>query len=362
MSDSDQQTISYQKSIMPKKVNQYLIGETLGIGAYGKVKECIDSRSLKRVAIKIIKFRKLKRIKNSEERLKNEINIMKRLNHLNTLHFYEVIHDEENQKLYLVIEFCGAGSLEDILQQYWKNNQRMPENEIWFYFRQAVAGVQYLHDQGIIHRDIKPANMMITPDRVLKISDYGVSSELDRYTQSDTCTKFLGTPAFQSPEVAQGSKEFSGFSLDVWALGVTLYIMACGKYPFNAEGFEVFDKIKEGTYEKIPSRVSKSLTSLIEGIMCKDVEHRFTMQQVLEHEWMRNTQKTDFKPLVDRWKSFSLLSYIKKAVAKEHPEMGMVLNPSFEEEDVRTSPSSRRSMDSKMFPSFQSVDKSCVVS
>lgn len=85
-----------------------------------------------------------------------------------------------------------------------------------------IDGLEYLHQQGVIHRDIKPGNLMITPDGVLKISDFGCAIKLSKFSNSDICTTSQGSPAFQSPQVAMGKSSFSGTKLDIWAAGVTL--------------------------------------------------------------------------------------------------------------------------------------------
>lgn len=173
------------------------------------------------------------------------------------------------------------------------------------------------HNLGIIHRDIKPANLMITPDRILKISDFGVASELNQFSQSDVCTHSFGSPAFQSPQIATGKKSFSGFKLDIWAGGVTLYVLVTGQYPFQGTNvFNLYEQIAKAEYE-IPGWVEKPLADLIRGMMSRDEETRFTIQQIKENEWFQTTQYNDKplpNPLVDRWRSFSLLPYIAKAV------------------------------------------------
>lgn len=158
---------------------------------------------------------------------------------------------------------------------------------------------------------------MITPDRILKISDFGVASELSQFSQSDMCTHSHGSPAFQSPQIATGKKSFSGFKLDIWAGGVTLYVLVTGQYPFQGSNvFNLYEQIAKAEYE-IPGWVEKSLADLIRGMMSKDEETRFSIRQIKENDWFQTTQYNDKpqpNPLVDRWRSFSLLPYIAKAV------------------------------------------------
>jgi serine/threonine-protein kinase 11 len=112
------------------------------IGAYGKVREALDSNTLKRVAIKIIKRRLLKKIKGGEENLKNEINIMRKLKHPNVIQLIEVIQKEEKQKIYIVVEFAGAGSLQQVITSH--PNKRLPLSDVWRFFKQFIEGLEYI--------------------------------------------------------------------------------------------------------------------------------------------------------------------------------------------------------------------------
>lgn len=114
----------------PKKVRQYILGEVLGKGSYGIVREGLDSITLKRVAVKKIKQNLLRRIKGGEEALKNEISIMRGLKDPNCLQLIEVfdIKDKSDRK-YIVLEFCGAGSLQQVIDSH--PNKRLPLSDVW---------------------------------------------------------------------------------------------------------------------------------------------------------------------------------------------------------------------------------------
>lgn len=309
--------VTYKSESRIKQVNQYVLGERLGEGSFGKVREAIDSNTLKRVAIKIINKRTLKKLKNGEETLKNEIAIMKQLrNHENVLKLIEVIHNEEKQKIYVVLEFCGAGSLQQLIDSH--PNSRLPLVDVHHFFRQLILGLDYIHNQGIIHRDIKPANLMVTPDRVLKVADFGVARKLDKFSKSDIVSHAHGSPAFQSPQIATGAKTFSGFKLDIWACGVTLYVLVVGKYPFEDENvFKLYEKIAQAEYD-MPDFVEDDLKDLIRGMLDKNEDTRYSIQQIRDHPWFNTTryEEKGAKPsqLVDRWRSTSLLPFIAKAV------------------------------------------------
>jgi serine/threonine protein kinase len=150
------------------------------LGSYSKVKEAIDSTSLRRVAVKIIKNRMLKKA-SQMQMLKNEIAIMRRLKpHKNVLKFIETIHNDDNRKTYIVIENAGAGSVQKLMDSL--SNNRLPMSDVWHFFIQMIEGLESVHNQGIVHHDIKPANMVLMSDGTVKLADFGTSCELDQFS------------------------------------------------------------------------------------------------------------------------------------------------------------------------------------
>lgn len=216
----DSQDIIYQqKKKNIKMVDKYVMGDVLGEGSYGKVKEAMNSENLCRLAVKILTKRKLRRIPNGEQNVTREIHLLKQLKHQNVVQLVDVLYNDEKQKMYLVMEYC-IGGLQEMLD--YAPDKKMPLYQAHTYFLQLVNGLEYLHSCRVIHKDIKPGNLLLTLDQTLKISDFGVAEQLDLFAPDDTCTTGQGSPAFQPPEIANGHETFAGFKVDIWSSGVTL--------------------------------------------------------------------------------------------------------------------------------------------
>uniref|UniRef100_A0A0A9XWP5 non-specific serine/threonine protein kinase n=1 Tax=Lygus hesperus TaxID=30085 RepID=A0A0A9XWP5_LYGHE len=287
--DSDEIIYQTEKKSC-KIIGKYVMGDLLGEGSYGKVKEMLDSETLCRRAVKILKRRKLRRIPNGEQNVQREIQLLKTLRHKNVIELVDVMYNPEKEKMYLVMEYC-VGVLQEMLES--TANKKFPNWQAHWYFIQLIEGLQYLHSSGIIHKDIKPGNLLITLDDTLKISDLGVAEALDRFAPDDTCYTSQGSPAFQPPEIANGMEKFSGFKVDIWSSGVTLYNLVTGKYPFEGGTiFKLFECIGQGDVV-IPEELEDQLIDLLKGMLHKNPELRIPLENIIRHPWViRKPPKT----------------------------------------------------------------------
>ncbi|EDO45439.1 predicted protein [Nematostella vectensis] len=279
-----------------KLVGKYLMGDMLGEGSYGKVKEMLDCENLRRCAVKILKKRRLRRIPNGEQNVKREIRLLKRLNHKNVIQLYDVIYDEVKQKMYMIFEYC-VGELQEMLESV--DDRKFPISQAHGYFCQLMDGLKYLHCQGVVHKDIlfQPSNLLLSTDGTLKISDLGVAERLSPFSADDTCRTSQGSPAFQPPEIANGLETFSGFKVDIWAAGVTLYNITTGKYPFEGDNiYRLFENIGKGEFS-IPDEVDDSLSDLLKGMLNPDPEKRLTIEQIRNHRWVIKTHPLPRDPV-----------------------------------------------------------------
>ncbi|XP_076847409.1 serine/threonine-protein kinase STK11 [Brachyhypopomus gauderio] len=267
-----------------KLIGKYLMGDLLGEGSYGKVKEMLDSETLCRRAVKILKKKKLRRIPNGEANVKKEIQLLRRLQHKNVIQLVDVLYNEEKQKMYMVMEYCVCG-MQEMLDSV--SEKRFPVFQAHGYFCQLMDGLEYLHSQGIVHKDIKPGNLLLTTDGTLKISDLGVAEALHPFAEDDTCRTSQGSPAFQPPEIANGLDTFSGFKVDIWSAGVTLYNITTSLYPFEGDNiYKLFENIGKGDYS-VPEECGPLLSDLLRGMLEYDPVKRFSIQQIRQHNWVR---------------------------------------------------------------------------
>ena len=289
-------------------VNNYILLDILGTGSYGEVRLCKDRITEALYAIKIISKDFLKKRKNNKttetyfEDIKREIAIMKKLLHPNILRLFEVLDDPNVNKMYLVLEYMKMGDLINILKRRQHDGKEsctkdvntsnnvngftpLSDYEVWNIFRQLTQGIKYLHMQNVVHGDIKPQNLLLGEDGVLKVADFGISHMLSASGQK--LADAAGTPAFMSPELCEG-KPFSGQSADIWAMGATIFMLRFGHPPFIAKNIiNLYNKIVNDPLV-FPYDIDPGLRNILEHLLEKDPQKRFTMQQITTHPWLRH--------------------------------------------------------------------------
>ncbi|RWS09372.1 serine/threonine-protein kinase STK11-like protein [Dinothrombium tinctorium] len=305
--------ILYEKKKKKAKfIGKYVMGDVLGEGSYSKVKEVLDSETLQRRAVKIMQKKRWRKIPNGEQNVQREIQLLRGLDHKNVTKLIDIIYCDEKEKLYIIMEYCVC-VMQELLESV--PSKKLPINQAHGYFSQVIDGLEYLHSKGIVHKDIKPGNLLIDNAGVVKISDFGVSELLDQFCRSDICHTSQGSPAFQPPEIASGCESFSGFKVDVWSSGVTLFNITTGKYPFEGDTiFKLFENIAKGDF-MIPVEIDVLLQSLIRA---KDPAKRFSLHEVKQHDWLRKKPPLLTEPVAipvrangDEFRSMTVLPYLQ---------------------------------------------------
>eukprot|EP01113_Clastostelium_recurvatum_P017031 TRINITY_DN1994_c0_g1_i2.p1 TRINITY_DN1994_c0_g1~~TRINITY_DN1994_c0_g1_i2.p1 ORF type:complete len:595 (+),score=91.52 TRINITY_DN1994_c0_g1_i2:173-1957(+) len=281
--------ITYKLRKGPKTVRQYAMGSIIGEGSYASVREAIDTNTLARVAIKIIKRRRLKRIPGGEAAVLREVSFMRKLGlHQHIVHIKDYFkYEEKTGDLFLVMEFMDAGTLMSLIEH--SPTKCLSPIQIQDVMRQVVDGVEYIHRHNVVHRDLKPDNLLLSREGVVKISDFGSAQEADDIqAEYDTSSaKITGSPAFTPPELASGVTEtYCPAKVDMWGLGVTLYIMAAGRMPFSGNTlYALFEDITQGNLD-MPSHLDPQLAALIRGLLHPEHNQRLSLEQVRAHPWM----------------------------------------------------------------------------
>ena len=248
--------------------------------------------------------------------------LQRNLVHKNIVRMYYVF--VEKNATYIVLGFVPCGSVMDLMKRRREEKKSLKMCEIWYFFTQMIVGLQHIHNNNFCHNDVKPQNMLITPERVLKISDFGECEELKLFDLEETLKPKSvphGTILFFSPQMASGEKS-SRIKSDIWAAGVSLYCMLTdGKYPFHDENImQLLNKIEKGDFE-IPSLKDEDLRDLLGKILEKDEGARWTTEKILQHNWIKKNEEYYTKqiqilnhkePLVNKWKTFSILPYVAK--------------------------------------------------
>ncbi|KAL2181301.1 kinase-like domain-containing protein [Thermothelomyces heterothallicus CBS 202.75] len=304
------------------QINQYIIKDEIGRGSYGSVHSAVDqfgneyaikafskARLRKRAQSNILrqgprqpgrfhragfgapddpimgyKAQRAKEAKDALYLIREEIAIMKKLNHPNLVQLIEVLDDPEDDSLYMVLEMCKKG----VVMHVGLGESATPydEEQCRYWFRDLILGIEYLHSQGVVHRDIKPDNLLLTEDDVLKIVDFGVSEMFEKPDNMRTA-KSAGSPAFLPPELCVAKHgDVSGKAADIWSMGVSLYCLRYGRIPFEREGvLDIYEAIRTET-PKLPPDENPDFVDLMGRVLEKDPEKRITMAELREHPWV----------------------------------------------------------------------------
>uniref|UniRef100_A0A8D3BAB0 non-specific serine/threonine protein kinase n=1 Tax=Scophthalmus maximus TaxID=52904 RepID=A0A8D3BAB0_SCOMX len=258
----------------PLQVGFYEIIRTLGKGNFAVVKLAKHKVTKTQVAIKIIDKTRLN--PSNLEKIYREVQIMKLLNHPHIIKLYQVM--ETKDMLYIVTEYAKNGEMFDHLT----SNGRMSEDEARKKFWQILTAVDYCHRHHIVHRDLKTENLLLDANMNIKLADFGFGNF---YNAGEPLSTWCGSPPYAAPEVFEG-KEYEGPQLDIWSLGVVLYVLVCGSLPFDGASLPALrQRVTEGRF-RIPFFMSQDCENLIRKMLVVDPTKRISMAQIKQHRWM----------------------------------------------------------------------------
>ncbi|XP_036838578.1 traf2 and NCK-interacting protein kinase isoform X2 [Oncorhynchus mykiss] len=262
--------------------------ELVGNGTYGQVYKGRHVKTGQLAAIKVMDV-----TGDEEEEIKGEINMLKKYSHHRNIATYYGAFVKKNppgidDQLWLVMEFCGAGSITDLI----KNTKGNSLKEEWtaYICREILRGLTHLHQHKVIHRDIKGQNVLLTENAEVKLVDFGVSAQLDRTVGKRNT--FIGTPYWMAPEVIacdENPEATYDFKSDLWSLGITAIEMAEGAPPLcDMHPMRALFLIPRNPAPRLKSKKwSKKFQSFIESCLVKSHGQRPSTEQLLKHPFIR---------------------------------------------------------------------------
>ena len=302
------------------RINQYVIKQEIGRGSFGAVHLAVDQHGTEYAVKEFSKSRLRKRAQSNILRrphaarrnghlsaglglnsplhrqstsemqehegqtnplflIKEEIAIMKKLNHVNLVSLIEVLDVPNEDSLYMVLEMCKKGVVMKV--GFDEKADPYDDESCRCWFRDLILGIEYLHAQGVLHRDIKPDNLLLTEDDVLKIVDFGVSEMFEKESAMLTA-KSAGSPAFLPPELCVAKHgDISGKAADIWSMGVTLYCLRFGQIPFEEPGvLQLYESIKKDNVDWDMKDVDDNFKDLMLRLLEKDPAKRIDMAEL----------------------------------------------------------------------------------
>ncbi|XP_003977557.2 calcium/calmodulin-dependent protein kinase type IV [Takifugu rubripes] len=255
----------------------YTLSSELGRGATSVVYRCEEKETQKAFALKVLKKTIDRKI------VRTEIGVLLRLSHPNIIQLKEIF--ETDTDIALVLELVTGGELFDRIVERGYYSERDAAHVI----KQILEAVAYLHENGVVHRDLKPENLLyadLSLDAPLKIADFGLSKIIDdQVTMKTVC----GTPGYCAPEILRGNAY--GPEVDMWSVGVILYILLCGFEPFfDPRGDQyMYSRILNCDYEFVSpwwDEVSLNAKDLVSKLIVLDPRQRLNVREALDHPWV----------------------------------------------------------------------------
>ena len=310
-----------------RSIGDYQIIRTIGSGSTGKVKLGVNIRTQRKVAIKIISRKYIDDVtKKSKEtpssrkrRILREAAILNLAHHPNIVKLYDLYVTEEYYCM--VFEYVDGGQMLDYIITHGKMNEEQAQK----FFIQLLSAVSYCHENGIVHRDLKIENVLIDTKGDVKLVDFGLSNF---YDPSDKLKTFCGSLYFAAPELLRGIV-YTGPEIDVWSLGIILYVLVCGKVPFDDKSMSALhEKIKSGLF-LLPDHLSIQCRNLLKSMIEIDPKRRARVNEILKHPWTIAGGHVVPNYFIGRNRLTFINPDIEKFLIREFPYQ-------FEEETVRS--------------------------
>ncbi|EQL02777.1 serine/threonine protein kinase [Ophiocordyceps sinensis CO18] len=299
------------------KFGDFILGNTIGEGEFGKVKLGWKQDSSVQVAIKLIKRDTVGGNPSRLSKIRREVTILRGLQHPNIVRLIDMI--ETDRYIGIILEYASGGELFD----YILNHRYLKDHSARRLFSQLVSGVGYLHKKGIVHRDLKLENLLLDRNRNIIITDFGFANTFDPHDElaeeeelsltdrdfvkrigldkvkpsgsrkGDLMQTSCGSPCYAAPELVVSDSLYTGRKVDVWSCGVILYAMLAGYLPFdddpaNPEGdnINLLYKYIVSTPLTFPEYVTPHARDLLRRILVPNPRKRADLFEVARHSWL----------------------------------------------------------------------------
>ncbi|XP_044719894.1 kinase [Hirsutella rhossiliensis] len=299
------------------KFGDFILGNTIGEGEFGKVKLGWKQDSSVQVAIKLIKRDTVGGNPSRLSKIKREVTILRGVQHPNIVRLIDMI--ETDRYIGIILEYASGGELFD----YILNHRYLKDHSARRLFSQLVSGVGYLHKKGIVHRDLKLENLLLDRNRNIIITDFGFANTFDPHDElaeeeelnltdrefvkqigldkvkpngsrkGDLMQTSCGSPCYAAPELVVSDSLYTGRKVDVWSCGVILYAMLAGYLPFdddpaNPEGdnINLLYKYIVSTPLTFPEYVTPHARDLLRRILVPNPRKRADLFEVARHSWL----------------------------------------------------------------------------
>jgi len=261
---------------------QYTMGEKIGQGAYACVRAGWTKDTGDRVAVKVYDKSTLSR-ESRKRNVQREVHILAKIRHKHIVGFREWFSTDRH--IYIVMEYVSGGSLQSLLRK--QPLSRFDDTSAKTIFRQICDGIGFCHSLRVVHRDIKLENVLMDRNGLVKIIDFGFAVAIP---VGQKLKVFCGTPSYIAPEIISGQPY--GFPGDVWALGILLYVLLAGRFPYKAATQrELYRRIVRGNFLTLENATPEA-RDLLKCLLEKDQSMRPTLDQVLTGPWIRGESLT----------------------------------------------------------------------
>ncbi|KAE9377216.1 Pkinase-domain-containing protein [Stipitochalara longipes BDJ] len=276
------------RTTIPAPSGTFVLGKTIGAGSMGKVKLARKVEGGEQVAVKIVprgstddghnqsRADRERADHSKEVRTAREAAIVTLLDHPYICAMRDVVRTTYHW--YMLFEYVNGGQMLD----YIISHGRLKEKQARKFSRQIASALDYCHRNSIVHRDLKIENILISKTGDIKIIDFGLSN---LFAPRNHLKTFCGSLYFAAPELLQ-AKAYTGPEVDVWSFGIVLYVLVCGKVPFDDQSMPALHaKIKKGIVD-YPNWLSPECKNLISRMLVTDPRQRASLQEIMNHPWM----------------------------------------------------------------------------